>query len=146
MLAVVAVGLAAPAATVSSASAAPPAMLVRPSASHASSQAAAWCHGSQAWQTLRASVGVLVRVKARIAHVTYASATAGRPTFIDPGHAYPNANRLSLVIWGENRVNFPRAPERMFRPDRSSVLKGSRPSTEACHSCRSVFGTQNRVC
>ena len=104
--------------------ASPHAMLASPTASHPSSQATAWCQGSQAWQTVRASLGHPVRVKARIATVTYAATAGGRPTFINLGHPYPNRNRLTLVIWGEDRVNFPLPPERMFRPGQVICAQG----------------------
>jgi hypothetical protein len=79
------------------------------------SSGTAWCRGSQTWQAVRASLGVPIRVKARIASVRYAATERGRPTFINLGNAYPNRRRVTLVIWGRDRVNFPRAPERMFR-------------------------------
>lgn len=31
----------------------------------------------------------------------------GRPTFIDVGAAYPDPDRLRLVVWGRNRDSFP---------------------------------------
>ncbi len=75
-----------------------------------------WCQGSETWQSARRSDGRLpVRVKARIAGVSYSKSSTGRPTFIDLGHAFPKQARLTLVIWGRDRLNFPRAPERMFR-------------------------------
>jgi len=81
----------------------------------ANARAEAWCSGSQPWTTVRSSLGEPVRVKARIASVYYARSSRGRPTFIDLGVAYPNPRRVTLVVWGEDRDNFPRAPERMFR-------------------------------
>jgi hypothetical protein len=54
-------------------------------------------------------------MKARVASVRYAKASRGRPTFINLGYPHPDKRRLTLVIWGSDRVNFPRPPERMFR-------------------------------
>jgi hypothetical protein len=76
---------------------------------------AAWCGGSQAWQAARRHMGEPFRVRARVASVHYAASSSGRPTFLDLGHAYPSRNRLTVLIWGRNRSNFPRPPERMFR-------------------------------
>ena len=75
----------------------------------------AWCPNAISWKSARQSVGKRVRVKARVAGALYARGSNGRPTFIDLGYDYPDSRRLTLLIWGENRVNFPRAPERMFR-------------------------------
>jgi hypothetical protein len=84
-------------------------------ATAAPSTATAWCAGAVGWKTARASVGDVVRVKARVVSTYYARSSRGRPTFIDLGAAYPNPRRLTILIWGRNRVNFPRPPERMFR-------------------------------
>jgi len=83
-----------------------------------------WCAGSVSWKAARASVGQVVRVKARVASTFYAVTSGGRPTFINLGAAYPNPNRLQLLIWGESRANFPRAPERMFRPGQVICAQG----------------------
>lgn len=83
-----------------------------------------WCAGSQSWQSVRASVGIPIRVKARIARVTFASSSSGRPTFIDLGTAYPSRRRVTIVIWGRDRANFPAAPERMFRSGQTVCVQG----------------------
>ena len=31
------------------------------------------------------------------------------------GKAYPSRKRFTVVIWGENRAKFKRAPEKMYR-------------------------------
>lgn len=76
---------------------------------------AAWCQGAMSIGTARARVGKPVRVKATVASVYFARASTGSPTFIDLQFAYPDRRRLTLVIWREDRANFPSAPERMFR-------------------------------
>ena len=75
---------------------------------------AAWCGGSISVQSARREVGERVRVKARVVRSFYARSSRGRPTFINLGYDYPDRRRLTLVVWGRDRVNFPRAPERMF--------------------------------
>ena len=87
-------------------------------------QRSAWCSGAVSWKTARASVGRVVRVKARVIMTFYARSWNGRPTFIDLGSAYPNPNRLRILIWGEDRSNFPAAPERMFRPGHMICAQG----------------------
>lgn len=76
---------------------------------------AAWCSGGVSVASARASIGKPVRVKARVARVYFARSSNGSPTFIDLQFAYPHPRRLTLVIWKEDRINFPTAPERMFR-------------------------------
>lgn len=94
-------------------------------ASGAPTTPTAWCGGSESWQSARRSDGdVPVRIKARVASVTYARSVRGAPTFIDLGKAYPSRSRLTLVIWGVDRPNFPLAPERMFRPGQTVCAQG----------------------
>lgn len=84
----------------------------------------AWCTGSVSWRAARSQIGELVRVKGRVVRSAYASGSAGKPTFLDLGSAYPKRNRLTLLIWGRNRRNFPSAPERMFRRGRLVCAQG----------------------
>lgn len=85
-----------------------------------------WCGGSQTWQSVRGSLDEpAIRVKARVARVNYASNATGRPTFIDLGNAYPSKQRVTLVIWAQDRVNFPRSPERMFKPGQVICAQGA---------------------
>jgi hypothetical protein len=89
------------------------------------STAAAWCEGSTTWKAARrANPGLPIRVKARVVRVSFVRSSTGQPTFIDLGAAYPNSNRLTLVIWSRDRINFPRAPERMFRPGQMICAQG----------------------
>jgi hypothetical protein len=83
-----------------------------------------WCAGSQPWTSVRRHLGDPIRVKARVASVAYARSSNGRPTFINLGRAYPSSQRVTVVIWGEDRVNFPRAPERMFRRGTTICVQG----------------------
>jgi len=88
------------------------------------SRTAAWCNGSQSWTSVHGSIGDLVRVKARVASAYFARSPRGQPTFLDLGRAYPNPSRIKIVIWGSDRVNFPRAPERMFRAGQLVCAQG----------------------
>jgi hypothetical protein len=83
-----------------------------------------WCAGSQNWQSVRGAIGIPIRVKARIAGVSFASSSSGRPTFIDLGTRYPSRRRVTIVIWGRDRANFPAAPERMFRRGQTVCVQG----------------------
>jgi hypothetical protein len=86
--------------------------------------AKAWCTGAVSWRAARAQIGEPVRVKGRVVRSVYASRSAGKPTFLDLGNAYPKQNRLTILIWGRNRRNFPSAPERMFRRGRLICAQG----------------------
>lgn len=55
--------------------------------------------------------GEWVYVRGRVIRARYARAAPGRPTFLDLGHAYPNPQRLTIIIWGKSRRNFPFPPE-----------------------------------
>lgn len=73
------------------------------------------CSSASSWKTARTQVGELVRVKGKIVAGRYAGGSTGGPTFLDIGAAYPSPRRLTLLIWRENRRNFPFAPERYLR-------------------------------
>ena len=83
-----------------------------------------WCAGALTWSQARARVGRVVKLKARVAGALYAASSNGQPTFIDLGRRYPNPGRLTLLIWGRSRVNFPTAPERMFRGGTTVCARG----------------------
>ena len=83
-----------------------------------------WCGGSESWRSAGRKIGRLVRVKAFVASAVYARSSSGRPTFLNLGHPHRNPNRLTLLIWGRNRANFPAAPERMFRRGRLVCAQG----------------------
>lgn len=89
-----------------------------------SAASAGWCKGGITVASARAKVGKVVRVKARVVSSYYARTSTGSPTFINLEYAYPDARRLTLLIWRENRANFPTAPERMFRPGRLVCAEG----------------------
>jgi DNA/RNA endonuclease YhcR with UshA esterase domain len=73
------------------------------------------CTAASSWTTARRHVGQLVRIKGPIVSTNYAVGSNGSPTFLDMGRAYPSAGRVTLVIWGSDRSNFPFAPERYLR-------------------------------
>jgi len=64
-------------------------------------------------------------VKARVTSTHYARSSRGRPTFIDLGRTYPDPRRVTIVIWGEDRTNFPQPPEQMFRRGRLICAQGA---------------------
>ena len=50
-----------------------------------------------------------------VVRTTFAQTTNGQPTFLDLGRTYPDPARFSVLIWGNQRANFPSAPETLYR-------------------------------
>jgi hypothetical protein len=50
-----------------------------------------------------------------VVRTTFAQTTNGQPTYLDLGRAYPDPSRFSVLIWGNQRANFPSAPETLYR-------------------------------
>lgn len=71
-------------------------------------------NGAIQWQEAYQHVGETATVYGTVADIEYAGASDGQPTFIDLGAAYPDPNRVTIVIWGEYRNNFPELPEIMY--------------------------------
>lgn len=65
------------------------------------------------WAEASQHVGETVSIYGSVAGSTYASTSNGQPTYIDIGVAYPDINRVSIVVWGEDRGNFSPSPEDM---------------------------------
>lgn len=45
---------------------------------------------------------------------SYRPDISGQPTWLNIGEDYPSQNRFVVIIWGENRGNFPQAPENYY--------------------------------
>jgi hypothetical protein len=69
------------------------------------------CAGSVPWNEASQHIGEDVTVQGPVASTNYAVASNGSPTFLNVGNAYPDPDRFVVVIWGEDRANFPVAPE-----------------------------------
>jgi hypothetical protein len=50
-----------------------------------------------------------------VMRTTFAQTTNGQPTYLDLGRTYPDPARFSILIWGNQRANFPSAPETLYR-------------------------------
>ena len=70
--------------------------------------------GAITWQEASQHIGERVTVCGPVADADYYETSNGQPTFIDLGAAYPDASRVTVIIWGENRGAFPEPPEKMY--------------------------------
>jgi DNA/RNA endonuclease YhcR with UshA esterase domain len=86
--------------------------------------AGAWCSGSVSWSVASHRLGKRVLVKGRVARAYYDRTARGRPTQLDLGNAFPHPGRLTIVIQGKYRKNFPARPDGMFRRGRMICVRG----------------------
>lgn len=71
-------------------------------------------NGTLIWNEAKEHIGETVTVFGSVVDSEYASSSNGKPTFLDVGMPYPDSNRLTLVIWGEDRSAFPVPPEKAY--------------------------------
>lgn len=64
------------------------------------------CANPVNWREATKFVGQQVAVTGKIMRITERKNVRGSPTWIEIGAAYPAPNRLTLVIWGEQRAKF----------------------------------------
>ena len=67
--------------------------------------------GSIAWDEAKYHIGERVTVCGVVVDATWASGSNGKPTFLNLGRPYPDPDRFTVVIWIQNRGNFPQPPE-----------------------------------
>lgn len=63
------------------------------------------------WDEAKYYIGEYKTVCGPVVDTHYASTSSGQPTFLNLGKAYPNLDRFTVVIWGDDRDNFPWSPE-----------------------------------
>ncbi len=64
-----------------------------------------------AWDEARYHIGERTTVYGPVVDTHWASGSRGKPTFLNIGKPYPDPKRFTVVIWIQNRGNFPQAPE-----------------------------------
>ena len=67
--------------------------------------------GSIVWDEAKYHVGERTTVCGPVIDATWASGSNGKPTFLNLGNPYPDPDRFTIVIWIQNRSNFPQVPE-----------------------------------
>lgn len=70
--------------------------------------------GAIGWSQADRYIGQTATFYGSVVDTEYASSSNGHPTFLDLGVAYPDANRLSIVIWGKDKSAFSTAPENLY--------------------------------
>ena len=71
------------------------------------------CEGEVSWQKASGCIGEAdTSLKGPVVRVEQEPSIPGSPTFIDIGETYPDKERLSVVVWGDDRGKFP--PLRQF--------------------------------
>ena len=63
------------------------------------------------WYEAQNNIGERTTVCGPVVDGTWASGSSGKPTFLNLGEPYPDPDRFTVVIWIDNRGNFPQAPE-----------------------------------
>lgn len=67
------------------------------------------------WNEAKDNIGQWMTVCGPVVDTHYATTSNGKPTFLNIGKPYPNSNRLTVVIWGDDRGNFPSPPENYYQ-------------------------------
>src|SRR5687768_4440310 len=65
------------------------------------------CSSYISWQDAGDHIGETATIRGPVAGTRYASDSNGQPTFLNVGVDYPNPDRFVVLIWGENRGEFP---------------------------------------
>ena len=70
--------------------------------------------GAISWDKAKDYIGDRATVCGPVAGTNYGSTSNGRPTWLNVGKDYPSSERFVVIIWGENRSNFPQPPESYY--------------------------------
>ncbi len=70
--------------------------------------------GAIPWQEASQHIGETVTIYGLVKDSSYLRDSNGQPAYIDIGAAYPDDSRVTMVVWGEDRGNFPDNPEAMY--------------------------------
>jgi hypothetical protein len=90
-------------------------------ASPASGSSTSSCPDALDWSDAHGVVGEDVELVGDVISASYRPDVSGEPTFLNIGVDYPDSDRLTVVIWGEDRETFANAPEEEFAGERVCV-------------------------
>lgn len=71
--------------------------------------------GAISWEDAGDYVGETVTIYGPVKETKVAKSSKGQPTFINVGASYPSTDRVTCVIWSENKSNFPSSPEVYYK-------------------------------
>jgi len=66
------------------------------------------------WSEAIDHVGERLTVCGSVVDTKYAGTSNGKPTFLNLGKKYPDPDRFTVLIWGDDRDNFESAPESYY--------------------------------
>ena len=75
---------------------------------------AAPCPEATNWTDADSVEGESGEIVGPVISTSYRPDVKGEPTFLNVGADYPKSSRFTVVIWGEDRGNFPTEPESDF--------------------------------
>ena len=87
-----------------------PAAPQQPSQIPSSTQA----QGTIDWNEAKYHIGERATVCGTVVDTKYGATSTGKPTWLNIGKYPPSPERFVVVIWGENRDNFPQAPDTIY--------------------------------
>ncbi len=67
--------------------------------------------GAISWDKAKDHIGDRTTVCGPVVGTKYGATSSGKPTWLNIGKDYPSSERFVVIIWGENRGNFPQPPE-----------------------------------
>ncbi len=73
------------------------------------------------WDQAKSHIGENATVNGPVLGGKWATSSKGQPTFLNVGRNYPDPARFTVLIWGENRANFPGPPETYYAGKTISV-------------------------
>lgn len=77
--------------------------------------------GVISWEEASAHIGERLTVEGEVIGTKYVRSSRGKPTFLNMGNSYPNPNRFTVVIWGDDRSGFSDDPESYYKGKRIRV-------------------------
>ena len=66
------------------------------------------------WDEAKDRIGDRTTVCGLVVETKYSVTSNGKPTWLNIGKDYPSSERFVVIIWGENRGNFPQPPENYY--------------------------------
>ena len=102
-----------------------------PSASPSPTASPSNTSGIIKWNRAIDYVGDHETVQGPVVGTDFAQSSNGQPTFLNVGLDYPDSGRFIVVIWVDDRGNFPEAPEVMYS-DKTIRVTGLIQSYEGC--------------